>query len=100
MVVTAGEGGAPDISGVEARDAPKRPLVCRTAPTTSNHQGGTSLMAQGLRLPAPSAGGLSSISGQGIGSHMLQLKDPKCHDKGQRSRMPQLGLGIFKNKYF
>ena len=29
-----------DISGVEARDAPKRPLVCRAAPTPRNHQGG------------------------------------------------------------
>lgn len=40
LVVTTGEEGAPDISGAEARDAPKRPLVCRTASMTRNHQRG------------------------------------------------------------
>ena len=34
----------------------------------------TSLVVQRLRLPAPHAGGLGSISGQGTRYHMLQLK--------------------------
>ena len=35
---------------------------------------GTSLMVQWLRLHAPNAGDLSSIPGQGICSHMRQLR--------------------------
>ena len=45
----------------------------------------TSLVAQWLRIHVPSAGGLSSIPGQGTRSHILQLKllhaankDPMC----------------------
>ena len=38
---------------------------------------GTSLVARWLRLHAPNAGGLGSIPGQGIGSHMLQLSSPE-----------------------
>ena len=47
---------------------------------------GTSLVVQWLRLHAPNAGSLGSISGQGTRSHMLQL----------RVRMPQLGPGTAK----
>ena len=37
---------------------------------------GISLLVQGLRLCAPNVGGPGSIPGQGIRSHMLQLKIP------------------------
>ena len=38
----------------------------------------TSLVVQWLRLRIPSAGNLGSIPGQGIGSHVLQLR-PSCY---------------------
>ena len=39
----------------------------------------TSLVVQGLRLHVPNAGGLGSIPGQGIRSHMhATTKDPTC----------------------
>ena len=40
----------------------------------SGDVGGTSLVAQWLRLSAPSAGGLSLIPGQGTRSCMLQVR--------------------------
>ena len=47
---------------------------------------GTSLVVQGLRSPAPNAGGPGSTPGQGTRAHMLQLRvgmlqnmDPICH---------------------
>ena len=48
---------------------------------------GTSLVVQWLRLHAPNAGGLGSISGQGTRSHMVQLR---VHMPQQRSRVLQL----------
>ena len=39
-----------------------------------NYESGTSLVVQGLRLWAPSAGGPGSIPGQGARSHTLQLR--------------------------
>ena len=44
---------------------------------------GASLIIQWLRLPAPSAGGLGSVPGQGTRSHMPQLKTPQ-----RRSKIP------------
>ena len=41
------------------------------------HRLGTPLLAQGLRLCAPNAGGLGLISGQGTRSHMPKLRVPK-----------------------
>ena len=41
------------------------------------NEGSTSLVVRWLRLHAPSAGSLGSIPGQGIRSHMLQLKIPR-----------------------
>ena len=49
---------------------------------------GASLVVQGLRSPAPSAGGPGSIPDPGTRSHMLQLRigmlqkmDPTCHNE-------------------
>ena len=47
---------------------------------------GTSLVAQGLRLLAPNAGGLGSIPDQGTRSHMLQLKLLHATTKTQDSQ--------------
>ena len=56
--------------------------------------GGTSLVAQWLRLWAPNVGALGSIPGQGTRSHlpqlrvrMLQLKIPRAATKNQRSQI-------------
>ena len=59
-----GSGGA-EVSSV---DNSNTMLGCKEAVR------GTSLMGQWLRLCAPNAGGLGSIPGQGIRSHILQLK--------------------------
>ena len=50
---------------------------------------GISLVVQWLRLHAPDAGNLGLIPGQGTRSHMLQLKDPVCHNEDERSHVPQ-----------
>ena len=42
---------------------------------------GTCLMVQWLRLHTANAEGLGLIPGQGTRSHMLQLKDPACHNQ-------------------
>ena len=59
-----GSGGA-EVSSV---DNSNTMLGCKEAVR------GTSLMGQWLRLCAPNAGGLDSIPGQGIRSHIPQLK--------------------------
>jgi len=41
---------------------------------------GTSLVVQWLRFHVPNARGPGLIPGQGTISHMLQLKDPACHN--------------------
>ena len=46
-------------------------------PEPNNRNDGSDLVVQRLRLHAPSAGSLGSIPGQGIRSHMLQLKIPR-----------------------
>ena len=56
---------------------------------------GTSLVAQWLRLPAPSAGGSGSIPGQETRSHMPQLKI--LHAAAKIQDPPQLRLGITKS---
>ena len=48
---------------------------------------GTSLVVQRLRLRAPNVGGLGSIPGQGIRSHMQQLKIPHAATKTQHSQI-------------
>ena len=64
----------------------------------------TSLVVQGLRISAPNAGSLGSISGQGTRSHMLQLvhmprlNDSMCYNEDQRSHMLQLRPDMAKNK--
>ena len=48
---------------------------CHTHTHTHTHpNSGTSLLVQWLRLKASNAGGPGSIHGQGIRSHMLQLR--------------------------
>ena len=42
--------------------------------TNQNHDKGTSLVVQWLRLRAPNAGGLGSIPGKESRSHILQLR--------------------------
>ena len=42
--------------------------------TNQNHDKGTSLVVQWLRLRAPNAGGLGSIPGEETISHILQLR--------------------------
>ena len=63
------------------------PVCSQGRGSTEKQRIGTSLVAQWLRLHAPNAGIPSSIPGQGIRSHMLQLKilhatmkikDPAC----------------------
>ena len=57
---------------------------------------------QWLRLHTPNAGGTGSVSGQGTRPHMLQLKDPTCHNEDKRPHVLQLRPGTAKqiNEYF
>ena len=49
----------------------------------------TSLVVPWLRLHTPNAGGPRSIPSQGTRFHMLQLKEPACHNKDWRSFLLQ-----------
>ena len=53
-------------------------------------------MVQWLRLHAPNAGSLGSVSGQGSRARRSQLRDLACCNEDQRSPMLQLGLGAAK----
>ena len=48
---------------------------------------GTSLVVQWLRFHTPNEGGLGSIPGQGIRSHMVQLKIPHAANKTWNSQI-------------
>ena len=56
---------------------------------------GTSLVVQWLRLWASNAGGPGSISGQGIRSHMPQLR---VHKLQLKNLMQRSQIDILKNK--
>ena len=61
------------------------PGTAQSCPASKGHKiwcWGTSLGAQWLRLRAPNAGGLGPIPGQGIRSHMRQLRPKNAGDEG------------------